>query len=102
MSTILAKVVERLKLSEEMSRKLRTTSEIAEADTEEKIMAVLAGIKEGEQFSVRAKQFLQKPVEYPQRVDECPICYAHMHPVTLASDRAAYFCPVHNVCMPAQ
>jgi hypothetical protein len=58
------------------------------------------GIKRGEANTVVANQALVKPVDYPSRVDECPICYARMSPVTIVGNRSAFFCPVHNVCMP--
>jgi len=99
---IVAKVAERLKLSEEMAKKLRTTARVAKADTEGKVVAVLSGLQSGEKSTALANFSLRRPVEYPQRVDECPICFAHMQPVTLATSRAAYFCPIHNVCMPAE
>jgi hypothetical protein len=102
MNDIVAKVAERLKLSQEQTRKLRTTAQVAGADTEAKVQAVLAGIQMGEKSTAEANRALSNTVEYPQRVDECPICFAHMSPVTLASNRAAYFCPIHNVCMPAE
>ena len=101
-NNIVEKVSERLKLSENMRRKLRTTAQIAGAATDEEVEAVLAGIKDREPDTARANMLLTRPVEYPQRVDECPICYSHMQPVTLASSREAYFCPIHNVCMPSQ
>lgn len=101
MSDIVTKVAERLKLSQEQVRKLRTTAEVAGVDTEAGVEAVLAGIRKGEANTTTANEALANHVEYPQRVDECPICYAHMQPVTLANTRSAYFCPVHNVCMPA-
>jgi hypothetical protein len=100
MGDIVSKVAERLKLSKEQTRKLRTTAEVAGADSERNVEAVLAGILRGEASTAVANQALQQPVEYPSRVDECPICYAHMTPVTIAGSRAAFFCPVHNVCMP--
>lgn len=100
MGDIVSKVAERLKLSKEQTRKLRTTAEVAGADSEKTVEAVLAGIRRGEANTAVANQALQKPVEYPSRVDECPICYAHMTPVTIAGNRPAFFCPIHNVCMP--
>lgn len=101
MSDIVAKVAERLKLSQEQARKLRTTAQVAGVDTVDEVLAVLAGIRGGEKNTAAANEALANVAEYPQRVDECPICFAHMQPVTLASNRAAYFCPIHNVCMPA-
>lgn len=101
MSDIVSKVAERLKLSQEQARKLRTTAQVAGADTEAKVEAVLAGIRKGEENTATAIEALSHRAEFPQRVDECPICFAHMQPVTLASNRSAYFCPIHNVCMPA-
>jgi len=96
-----SKVAQRLKLSEGQTRKLRTTAQVAGADSERKVEAVLAGIQLGEANVATANQSLIKPVEYPSRVDECPICYARMTPVTIAGARPAFFCPIHNVCMPA-
>lgn len=101
MSDIVSKVAERLKLPQEQVRKLRTTAQVAGVDTVDGVLAVLAGIRGGEKNTAVANEALASAPEYPSRVDECPICYAHMQPVTLASSRAAYFCPVHNVCMPA-
>ena len=100
MDDFVSKVAQRLKLSQEATRKLRTTAQIAGADTERKVEAVLAGIQQGEANVAVAQDALTQPVEYPSRVDECPICYAHMTPVTIAGARPAFFCPVHNVCMP--
>lgn len=100
MDDIVSKVAQRLKLSEDQTRKLRTTAQVAGADSERKVEAVLAGIRAGEANVAVANQALIQPVEYPSRVDECPICYAHMAPVTIAGNRPAFFCPVHNVCMP--
>ena len=100
MDEIVSRVAERLKLSQREARKLQTTARIAGADTEKKVEAVLAGIQRGEASTAVANQALVKPVEYPSRVDECPICYAQMAPVTIAGNRGAFFCPVHNVCMP--
>jgi len=94
-------VAKRLKLSKEETSKLRTTASIAGADTETKVEAVLAGIRKGAANVATAQQSLSTVVEYPQRVDECPICYAHMQPVTLAGARSALFCPIHNVVMPS-
>jgi hypothetical protein len=95
-----SKVAQRLKLSKEQTRKLRTTAQVAGADSERKVEAVLAGIQRGEANVVVANQALTKPVDYPSRVDECPICFARMAPVTIAGARPAFFCPIHNVCMP--
>jgi hypothetical protein len=100
MDDIVSRVAQRLKLSLEQTRKLRTTAQVAGADSEKKVEAVLAGIRRGEANVVKANNALIRPVEYPSRVDECPICYAHMTPVTIAGARPAFFCPVHNVCMP--
>ena len=100
MDDIVSKVAQRLKLSQEATRKLRSTAQIIGADSEKKVEAVLAGIRQGEANVAVAQQALQQPVDYPSRVDECPICYAHMAPVTIAGNRPAFFCPVHNVCMP--
>ena len=94
-------VAERLKLSKEETSKLRTTASIAGADTETKIEAVLAGLRKGAANVAAAQKSLSTVVEYPQRVDECPICYAHMQPVSLAGARSALFCPIHNVVMPS-
>lgn len=101
MSDIVTKVAERLKLSQTEARKLRTTAEVAGVGDVDGVLAVLAGIRNGEKNTAVANEALSNHVEYPSRVDECPICFAHMQPVTLANTRAAYFCPVHNVCMPA-
>ena len=100
-NAIVRKVSQRLKLSKEESSKLRTTAAIAGADTEAKVEAVLAGIRKGAANVAIAQESLSTVVEYPQRVDECPICYAHMQPVTLAGARSALFCPIHNVVMPS-
>ena len=100
MDEIVSKVAERLKLSQEQTRKLRATARIAGANSERKVEAVLSGIRRGEANTALANQALNKPVDYPSRVDECPICYARMSPVTIAGNRPAFFCPVHNVCMP--
>lgn len=96
-----SKVAERLKLSKEQTSKLRTTARIADADTETKVEAVLIGIRKGEANVATARESLSIVAEFPQRVDECPICYAHMQPVTLAASRSAFFCPIHNVVMPS-
>ena len=101
MMDFVAQVARTLKLTKEQTVKLRSTADMADADSLEKVAAVLAGIRRGEANTVTANAALTQVVEYPQRVDECPICYAHMTPVTLAEGRAAYFCPVHNVAMPA-
>jgi hypothetical protein len=98
---IVSKIAKRLKLSQGQARKLRVTARIAGADSEKKVEAVMAGIIAGEENTAVANQALVQPVDYPSRVDECPICYARMSPVTIAANRPAYFCPVHNVCMPA-
>lgn len=98
---IVSKVAQRLKLSKEDTAKLRTTVSIAGVDTETKVEAVLAGIRKGAANVATAQKSLSTVVEYPQRVDECPICYAHMQPVTLAGARSALFCPIHNVVMPS-
>lgn len=98
---IVRKVAQRLKLSKEDTAKLRTTASIAGADTETKVEAVLAGIRKGAANVAVAQKALSTVTEYPQRVDECPICYAHMQPVTLAGARSALFCPIHNVVMPS-
>jgi len=95
-----SKVAERLKLSSGETRKLRTTVSLAEAQGERAIMAVLTGMRKGEAITAKANEALSNHVDYPQRIDECPICYAHMQPVTLASARSAMFCPIHNVVMP--
>jgi hypothetical protein len=100
MGDFVSKVAQRLKLSKDQTRKLRTTAQVAGADSERKVEAVLAGIQRGEANTAVANQALIQPVEYPSRVDECPICYARMQPVTIAGARPAFFCPVHNVCMP--
>ena len=100
MDDFVSKVAQRLKLSQDQTRKLRTTAQVAGADSEKKVMAVLAGIQRGEANVAVANQALTQPVEYPSRVDECPICYARMTPVTIAGARPAFFCPIHNVCMP--
>lgn len=100
MDYFVARVAQRLKLSKEQTRKLSTTAQLAGADSEKKVEAVLAGIQLGEANVAAANQSLIKPVEYPSRVDECPICYARMTPVTIAGARPAFFCPIHNVCMP--
>jgi hypothetical protein len=94
-------VAERLKLSKGETAKLRTTASIAGADTETKVEAVLAGIRKGVANVATAQESLSTVVEYPQSVAECPICYAHMQPVTLAGARSALFCPIHNVVMPS-
>jgi hypothetical protein len=94
-------VAERLKLSKEETSKLRTTASIAGADTETKVEAVLAGIRKGAANVATAQQSLSIVMESPQSVSECPICYAHMQPVTLAGARSAMFCPIHNVVMPS-
>jgi hypothetical protein len=101
MDDFVSKVAQRLKLSKEQTRKLRTTAQIAGADTESKVEAVLAGLQQGEANVATATQALMQPVDYPSRVDECPICYANMTPVTIAGARPAFFCPIHNVCMPS-
>lgn len=101
MGDSVSNVAERLKLSKEQTRKLRTTAKIAGAASEKKVEAVLAGIRRGEANTAVANQALQNPVEFPSRVDECPVCYANMTPVTIAGNRSAFFCPIHNVCMPA-
>ena len=101
MTDFVSKVAERLKLSQEQSRKLRSTAEVAGASSEREVEAVLAGIRKGEANVATANANLNHYVEYPQRVDECPVCYAHMHPVTLANKRPANFCPIHNVVMPS-
>jgi len=98
---IVRKVAQRLKLSKEDTAKLRTTASIAGADTETKVEAVLAGIRKGAANVALAQKSLSTYVEYPQKVDECPICYAHMQPVSLAGARSAMFCPIHNVVMPS-
>ena len=98
---IVNEVAERLKLSKEETAKLRTTARIAGADSESKVEAVLAGIRKGAANVATAQQSLSTVVDYPQRVDECPVCYAHMQPVTLAGARSAMFCPIHNVVMPS-
>lgn len=100
MDDFVSKVAQRLKLSKDQTRKLRTTAQVAGADSEKKVEAVLAGIQLGEANVATANEALIQPVEYPSRVDECPICYARMTPVTIAGARPAFFCPVHNVCMP--
>lgn len=97
-----SKVAQRLKLSKEETSKLRTTASIAGADTETKVEAVLAGIRKGAANVATAQKFLSTVAEYPQRVDECPICFAHMQPVSLAGARNALFCPIHNVVMPSR
>ena len=94
-------VAERLKLSKEETSKLRTTASIADADTETKVEAVLAGIRKGAANVATAQRSLSTVVAAPERVDECPICYAHMQPVSLAGARSALFCPIHNVVMPS-
>ena len=98
---IVSKVVERLKLSKEAATKLRSTASLAGAESEQQVEAVLAGIQRGEKNVASARQALSVTVEYPQRVDECPVCFAHMQPVTLAGHREAFFCPIHNVVMPS-
>ncbi len=98
---IVSIVAKRLKLSKEETSKLRTTASIAGADTETKVEAVWAGIRKGVANVAAAQQSLLAVAEYPQRVDECPICFAHMQPVTLAGARGALFCPIHNVVMPS-
>jgi len=94
-------VSKRLKLSQEESSKLRTTASIAGATSESQVEAVLVGIRRGAANVVTAQKALSTVVTYPQRVDECPICFAHMQPVTLAGARDAMFCPIHNVVMPS-
>ncbi len=101
MDDFVSRVAQRLKLSKEQTRKLRTTAQVAGADSERRVEAVLAGIQRGEANVAVANQALIQPVEYPSRIDECPICYARMTPVTIAGARPAFFCPIHNVCMPA-
>ena len=96
-----SKVAERLKLSQEEASKLRTTASIAGASSEPQVEAVLAGIRKGAANVATAQKSLSTVVTYPQRVDECPICFAHMQPVTLAGTRDAMFCPIHNVVMPS-
>lgn len=100
MTNIVSRVAKRLKLSERQTNKLRTTASIAGATSGQEILAVLAGIEKGECSAAEVNVALSKAVLYPQRVDECPICYANMQPITLVADREAYFCPVHNVVMP--
>jgi len=98
---IVTKVAERLKLPKDTIIKLRSTAKLAEAKSEQQVEAVLAGIQRGEKNVTAAKEALSVTVEYPQRVDECPVCFAHMQPVTLAAHREAFFCPIHNVVMPS-
>lgn len=100
MSDIVAKVAERLKISEEKAKKLRTMAKVAGAASEKEIEAVWAGLQRGEANVALAQAALDHHVQYPQRVDECPVCFATMHPVTLAGNRTANFCPIHNVVMP--
>lgn len=96
-----AKVAQRLKLTKEATAKLRSTARLAGATSEKHVEAVLAGIQKGEKNVAGAREALCVTVSYPKRVDECPVCYAHMAPVTLAGSRDAFFCPIHNVVMPA-
>ena len=97
---IVGKVSTRLKLSKEETTKLRTTARIAGADSESQVEAVLVGIRKGAANVVTAQESLSRVVEHPQSIDECPVCYARMQPVTLAGARGANFCPIHNVVMP--
>ena len=94
------KVADRLKISKEETAKLRTIASIAGADSEKKVEAVLAGMRKGADNTVAARALVSRAVDFPRRIDECPLCYAHMQPVTLAGNRPATFCPVHNVVMP--
>ena len=98
---IVSKVIERLKLSKKTASKLRSTANLAGAESEKQIETVLAGIQRGEKNVANAKEALSVTVDYPQRVDECPVCFAHMQPVTLAAHREAFFCPIHNGVMPS-
>lgn len=98
---ILDKVAVRLKLSQEEKAKLRSTASLAGAKTEEQYEAVLAGIRKGAANVAEANGALASRVEYPKSVYECPICCARMHPVSLAANRPAMFCPIHNVVMPS-
>lgn len=98
---IVTKVAERLKLTQQTVTKLRSTAKLAEVRTEKQVEAVLAGIRLGEENVANARKALSVTVDYPQRIDECPVCFAHMQPVTLAGHREAFFCPIHNVVMPS-
>ena len=97
---IASEVAKRLKLTQEETVKLRSTARIAGANSESQIVAVLAGIRKGAANVATAQESISKVVDR-LRVDECPVCYAHMQPVTLAGARGAMFCPIHNVVMPS-
>ncbi len=93
-------VAERLKLTQEEAAKLRSTADLAGATTEETVTAVLAGLRRGQENTAFALEAIKTVADFPKRVDECPVCYANMAPITLASNREAFFCPIHNVVMP--
>ena len=94
------KAAKKYNLTTAAAAKLRSTVSLAGATTEVQVEAVLAGIQKGELNVATANKSLSLAGEYPQRIDECPVCFARMIPVSLANNREANFCPVHNVVMP--
>jgi hypothetical protein len=98
---IIAKVAKRLKLSEGETTKLRSTAVLAGVRSEAGVEAVLAGLRRGAENVASARESVSTLVEYPKAVDECPVCFAGMQPVSLAGSREAFFCPIHNVVMPS-